>query len=132
MRSYKYEPLGLSLKQAGVEFYYHPQCYEFRPSPEGTLLDFLVVRTDPAAVNFQGAVFWIAWPEQGPVRLLRHYPTGFPLRSCEVRTATDCGKGTSLFRPRGCPNPPTASLTWLQGSVYLPSTPKSPAPRSCE
>jgi hypothetical protein len=30
---------GKSLKQAGMEFCYHPHGYEFRPSPGGTLFD---------------------------------------------------------------------------------------------
>ena len=32
---------GKSLKQAGLEFCYHPHGYEFRPSPEGHALRFL-------------------------------------------------------------------------------------------
>ena len=70
---------GLSLKQAGLEFCYHPHGYEFRPSPEGTLFDLLAAKTDPAVVNFQMDVFWIAWPGQDPVKLLRTYPMRFPL-----------------------------------------------------
>ena len=32
---------GRSLKQAGLEFCYHPHGYEFRPGPDGTLFDLL-------------------------------------------------------------------------------------------
>jgi sugar phosphate isomerase/epimerase len=70
---------GRSLKQASLEFCYHPHGYEFRSSPEGTLFDLLVSQTDPAVVNFQADVFWMAWPGQDPVKLLRRHPTRFPL-----------------------------------------------------
>jgi sugar phosphate isomerase/epimerase len=70
---------GASLKLAGLEFCYHPHGYEFRPSPEGTLFDFLAAQTDPAIVNFQADVFWIAWPGEDPVALMRRYPTRFRL-----------------------------------------------------
>jgi len=82
---------GQSLKQAGLEFCYHPHGYEFRPSPEGTLFDLLVAKTDPATVNFQADVFWIAWPGQDPVKLLRRYPTRFVLMHLK-----DIRKGTKL------------------------------------
>lgn len=70
---------GRTLEQAGLEFCYHPHGYEFRPSPGGTLFDVLASQTDRALVNFQADVFWIAWPGQDPVKLLRRYPTRFSL-----------------------------------------------------
>ncbi len=82
---------GRSLKQAGFEFCYHPHGYEFRPNREGTLFDLLASLTDPAVVNFQADVFWIAWPGQDPVKLLRKYPTRFPLVHLK-----DVRKGTKL------------------------------------
>ena len=82
---------GRSLKQAALEFCYHPHGYEFRPSPEGTLFDLLAAQTDPATVNFQADVFWIAWPGQDPVKLLRRYPTRFLLMHLK-----DIRKGTKL------------------------------------
>jgi sugar phosphate isomerase/epimerase len=82
---------GRSLKQAGLEFCYHPHGYEFHPSPEGTLFDLLATQTDPAAVNFQADVFWIAWPGQDPVKLLQRYPSRFPLMHLK-----DLRKGSKL------------------------------------
>jgi len=82
---------GQSLKQTGLEFCYHPHGYEFRPGPEGTLFDFLVAQTDPASVNFQADVFWIAWPGQDPVKLLLRYPSRFVLMHLK-----DIRKGTKL------------------------------------
>jgi sugar phosphate isomerase/epimerase len=83
---------GRSLKQAGLEFCYHPHGYEFRPSREGTLFDLLAAQTDPATVNFQADVFWIAWPGQDPVKLLRRYPTRFLLMHLkDIRRGTKLG-----------------------------------------
>jgi sugar phosphate isomerase/epimerase len=82
---------GKTLKAAGLEFCYHPHGYEFRPSPQGTLFDLMVAQTDPTVVNFQADVFWIAWPGQDPVKLLRKYPTRFPLMHLK-----DIRKGTKL------------------------------------
>jgi len=82
---------GQSLKQAGLQFCYHPHGYEFRPSPEGTLFDLLATQTNPASVNFQADVFWMAWPGQDPVKLLRRYPTRFLLMHLK-----DIRKGTKL------------------------------------
>jgi sugar phosphate isomerase/epimerase len=82
---------GQSLKQAGLEFCYHPHGYEFRPSPEGTLFDLLVAQTDRTTVNFQADVFWIAWPGQDPVKILQRYPNRFLLMHLK-----DIRKGTKL------------------------------------
>jgi sugar phosphate isomerase/epimerase len=82
---------GRNLKQVGIEFCYHPHGYEFRPTPHGTLFDLLVAQTDPTTVNFQADVFWIAWPGQDPVKLLRRYAKRFLLMHLK-----DIRKGTKL------------------------------------
>ena len=80
-----------SLKEAGLELCYHPHGYEFRPFREGTLFDLLASLTDPATLNFQADVFWIAWPGQDPVKLLRKYPARVSLMHLK-----DIRKGTKL------------------------------------
>lgn len=70
---------GTDLRKAGLTLCYHPHGFEFRPSPQGTLFDLLVEKTDPAAVQFQADIFWIAWPGQDPAKLLRRYPKRFVL-----------------------------------------------------
>jgi sugar phosphate isomerase/epimerase len=70
---------GASLREAGLQFCYHPHGYEFQPSEGGTLFDTLVTKTDPKNVNFEMDVFWIIHPGQNPVTLLEKYPTRFPL-----------------------------------------------------
>ncbi len=70
---------GASLREAGLQFCYHPHGYEFQPAENGTLFDTLVTKTDSKNVNFEMDVFWIVHPGQNPVALLEKYPTRFPL-----------------------------------------------------
>lgn len=70
---------GATLTRAGYKFAYHPHGYEFQPAPEGTLFDALAKATDPDTVKFELDTFWIVWPGQDCVALLRRYPTRFRL-----------------------------------------------------
>jgi sugar phosphate isomerase/epimerase len=82
---------GTALKQAALDFCYHPHGYEFGPGPGGTLFDLLAAETDPSVVHFQADVFWISWPGQDPVKLLRRYPKRFLLMHLK-----DIRKGSKL------------------------------------
>jgi sugar phosphate isomerase/epimerase len=70
---------GATLTAAGYKFAYHPHGYEFQPAPEGTLFDTLAKATDPDTVKFELDTFWIVWPGQDCVALLRRYPGRFRL-----------------------------------------------------
>ena len=70
---------GQRLKEAGLNFCYHPHGFEFATEGSGTLLDYMIQRTDPASVNFEMDVFWIKQPDQDPLALLQKYPGRFPL-----------------------------------------------------
>lgn len=70
---------GEKLKAQGLQFFYHTHGYEFQPSPEGTLFDWLVTSTKPDQVQFEMDVFWVKHPGQDPLALLRKYPNRFPL-----------------------------------------------------
>lgn len=65
-------------QEAGFHFAYHPHGYEFEPAPEGTLFDVLAAKTD-SSVSFEMDTFWVAWPGQDCVRLLKKYPHRFRL-----------------------------------------------------
>jgi sugar phosphate isomerase/epimerase len=66
-----------ALNAAGYRFAYHVHGYEFQPSPEGTLLDLMAQTTDAETVKFQLDTFWIVWPGQDCVALMRRYPMRF-------------------------------------------------------
>ncbi|HKI68426.1 MAG TPA: TIM barrel protein, partial [Verrucomicrobiae bacterium] len=64
---------GEVLSKQGMKFFYHVHGYEFQPYKDGTLLDLLMNETNPKYVNYQMDVFWIAFPGQDPVKLLKKY-----------------------------------------------------------
>jgi len=70
---------GKALRDNGLTFCYHNHGYEFRPYGKGTLFDYLVQHTDPAAVSFEMDILWVAHPGQDPVKLLKKYPQRFRL-----------------------------------------------------
>lgn len=106
---------GTQLGKAGFELCYHPHGFEFRPSPEGTLFDLLAAKTDPAAVNFQADVFWMVWPGQDPVKLLRRYPKRFPLVHLK-----DLRKGSKLGDLSG-QAPEESSVALGTGMIDFPA-----------
>jgi sugar phosphate isomerase/epimerase len=65
------------LNAAGYKFAYHVHGYEFQPSAEGTLLDLMAQTTDAETVKFQLDTFWIVWPGQDCVALMRRHPMRF-------------------------------------------------------
>ncbi len=70
---------GATLTHAGYKFAYHPHGYEFQSAPEGTLFDALATATDPDTVKFELDTFWIVWPGQDCIALMRRYPKRFRL-----------------------------------------------------
>jgi sugar phosphate isomerase/epimerase len=66
---------GEVLAAHGIEFFYHPHGYEFKPYGGGTLFDLLVAKTSPKFVHFQMDVFWIVHAGVDPVKLLERYNT---------------------------------------------------------
>jgi sugar phosphate isomerase/epimerase len=70
---------GAALAKSGYKFAYHPHGYEFHPAPEGTLFDVLATATDPNNVKFELDTFWIVWPGQDCVALMKRYPNRFRL-----------------------------------------------------
>jgi sugar phosphate isomerase/epimerase len=82
---------GEKLSASGLQLCYHTHGVEFDNSPEGTLFDTLVQRTNPKHVNFEMDIFWIVYAFQDPVKLLHKYPGRFPLMHVK-----DIRKGTKL------------------------------------
>jgi sugar phosphate isomerase/epimerase len=70
---------GERLAASGLRLCYHTHGTEFDASPDGTRFDTLLKLTDPKFVNYEMDIFWIVYGYQDPVRLLRRYPTRFPL-----------------------------------------------------
>lgn len=87
---------GKKAKAAGLRFFYHIHGYEFQAAGDGTLLDSIAARTDPALVAFEMDVFWAVRGGAHPVDLFKKYPDRFPLTHLK-----DMRKGTAVGDPTG-------------------------------
>ena len=85
------------LKAAGLHFFYHPHGYEFQPSEDGTLFDFIAQNTNND-MSFQLDVFWATRGGADPVLLLNKYPHRFSslhIKDLQWGTATSDPTGTA-------------------------------------
>jgi sugar phosphate isomerase/epimerase len=64
---------GVYLHEFGIRFFYHIHGYEFQPHQNGTLLDLMMKGTLKKYVAFEMDVFWVHFPAQDPVELLKKY-----------------------------------------------------------
>jgi sugar phosphate isomerase/epimerase len=75
-----FNSFGKTMKDAGLQFFYHNHGYEPAPySNGGTLLDLLIQNTDPTLVHFEMDVLWTWLPGADPVGLIKKYPGRFKL-----------------------------------------------------
>jgi sugar phosphate isomerase/epimerase len=70
---------GEVLAQHHIRFFYHTHGYEFQPYKDGTLFDLLMSETNPENVHYEMDIFWIVFPGQDPVKLLKKFPNRFEL-----------------------------------------------------
>jgi sugar phosphate isomerase/epimerase len=64
---------GEALARHGLKFFYHVHGYEFRQQDDGTLMDLMIKETHPRRVVFEMDIFWVVFPKQDPVELLKRY-----------------------------------------------------------
>jgi sugar phosphate isomerase/epimerase len=74
-----FNTFGKALKAGGISFFYHDHGFEPVKSGNGTLLDLMISKTDPALVHFEMDVLWTWLPDVDPVALIRKYPGRFKL-----------------------------------------------------
>jgi sugar phosphate isomerase/epimerase len=70
---------GEVLAKHGMKFFYHVHGYEFQPYKDGTLLDLMMKETNPKQVCYEMDIFWIVFPGQDPVALMKKYSTRWEL-----------------------------------------------------
>lgn len=68
-----FNTVGKVLKENGLTFCYHAHGYEFWPHEKGTLLDYIITKTNPEYVSFEMDVMWIHFGGGDPVKLLKKY-----------------------------------------------------------
>ena len=74
-----FNAIGKTMKDAGLQFFYHNHGYEPQPFGDGTLLDLIIRETDPELVKFEMDVLWTWLPNVDPVALIKKYPGRFKL-----------------------------------------------------
>ena len=74
-----FNAIGKTMKDAGLQFFYHNHGYEPVPFGDGTLLDLIIRETDPNLVKFEMDVLWTFLPNVDPAALIRKYPGRFKL-----------------------------------------------------
>ncbi len=68
---------GEALAKEGIKFFYHCHGYEFKPTEEGTLFDYIVKQTNPDNVGFECDVYWAFHGGQDPALLLKKHKGRF-------------------------------------------------------
>lgn len=68
---------GEALAKEGIKFFYHAHGYEFKPTEEGTLFDYIVKQTNPENVGFECDVYWAFHGGQDPALLLKKHKGRF-------------------------------------------------------
>ena len=74
-----FNAIGKTMKDAGLQFFYHNHGYEPQSFGDGTLLDLIIRETDPELVKFEMDVLWTWLPNVDPVALIKKYPGRFKL-----------------------------------------------------
>jgi sugar phosphate isomerase/epimerase len=75
-----FNTIGKSLKdEFGLTFCYHNHGYEFEKHENGTLMDYIIQKTDPKYVSFELDVLWAFFPGGDPAALLLKYPDRYKL-----------------------------------------------------
>lgn len=107
----RFNQLAAKTKERGLRFGYHNHDFEFTRVGDGTGLDVLLSKTDPALVDFEMDIYWVVKGGADPVGLITRYPHRFPLMHAKDATAaperamTEVGAGTidfkSIFRNAG-------------------------------
>jgi len=75
-----FNTIGKKLKdEFGLTFCYHNHGYEFEKYEDGTLMDYIIKKTDPAYVSFELDILWAFFPGGNPAGLLEKYPDRYKL-----------------------------------------------------
>jgi sugar phosphate isomerase/epimerase len=89
---------GKILKENGLTFCYHVHGYEFQPYEKGTLLDYIITKTNPEYVSFEMDIMWTYFGGGNPAALLKKYGNRWKLmhlKDLKKGTKKDLTGGTS-------------------------------------
>ncbi len=75
----RFNRAGELARDAGIRFAYHNHDYSFRKLDGQYPQDLLMQNTDPALVDFEMDIYWVAAANEDPAAWLRKYPNRFAL-----------------------------------------------------
>jgi sugar phosphate isomerase/epimerase len=114
-----FDKWAVAAVRENLRFGYHIHGYEFVATPEGTLLDTLVTRTDPERVDYEMDIFWVVRGGGDPVALLAAYAGRVRLVHLK-----DIRRGTPTGIPTG-EAPDEASVALGTGMIDWPAVLKA-------
>lgn len=79
----EFNRLGGICQKNGIRFAYHNHDYSFKELEGKKPQDFMLENTDPALVDFEMDIYWVATAGQDPIAYLQKYPNRF--RLCHVK-----------------------------------------------
>lgn len=86
---------GEILAKEGIHFFYHAHGYEFKPSEEGTLFDYMVMKTSAENVSYECDVYWVFHGGQDPALLLKKHKGRFvALHIKDMKNGQETGEFT--------------------------------------
>lgn len=86
---------GEVLAKSGIHFFYHAHGYEFKPSEEGTLFDYMMQQTKAENVSYECDVYWAFHGGQDPALLLKKYKGRFvALHLKDMKNGQETGEYT--------------------------------------
>ena len=88
----EFNKAGELCAKAGIQFGYHNHQFEFKPCEDGTLMDTLILNTDPNLVCFQLDAGWAAYAGIDCPAFIAKYPGRFKLihfKECSFLHADD-------------------------------------------
>jgi sugar phosphate isomerase/epimerase len=97
--------IGRRCRERGLRFAYHNHAFEFERAGERTALEILLEESDPAAVEWEPDVYWIAAAGEEPAAWLRRYAGRCRLIHLKDMTAgspptyAEVGEGILDFAP---------------------------------
>jgi len=108
----QYNEWGTQAKKMGLKFGFHNHNMEFKEYGGVSGLEILLENTDPALVQWQMDVYWVAQAGHDPVEMLRKHGKRMQSlhlkdRKPDVPTSTDTGPGSAHFTEVG-----TGTLDW--------------------
>jgi sugar phosphate isomerase/epimerase len=102
-RAEEFNRFGELAKSRGLRFAYHNHDFEFAPLDRGIGMDALLAGTDPALVDFELDLFWIAKAGHDPIAYLRKANGRIPMvhvkdmDASPERRMVDVGAGSLPF-----------------------------------